>query len=226
MTCRAPETTVLPEWARTGFSGDAPVATFARSTDGDLVAVLFRQPLTSPPPQDGANKVLWIPRVPLGPDGAITRARLGGTGPAVPVDVPAGLGPSSVDLPSPGCWRVEVSWAGRIRTVDLEVAAGEPAASDPPPEAVRQAVRSAAAGPGARPDPAVRWVLTTPAGAPVVYLVQLTGRFEADGEPPAGALLLEVPDPGGPVSGVVVRRLAAPVDLSARGTVHRYTPFR
>ena len=155
----------------------------------------------------------------------VARARLDGTGPRVPVGVPPELGPSSVDLPSPGCWRIEVTWAGSTRTVDLEVAAGDPAARHPPPDAVQREVRAVAAGPGARPDPEVSWVLTSSAAGPAVYVVQLTGRFEADGEPPAGALLLEVPDPDGPLSAVVVRRLPGPVDLAARGTVHRYTPF-
>ncbi len=125
-TCGPVETGVLPEWARAGFSEPEPSGIpFVRSQDGDLVAILFGHPLASPPVPGRSNKVLWVPRVAPGEEVRAT-ARLDGTGPAVAVDVPAFLGPSGIDLPSPGCWRVDVSWDGVTRSVHLPYTAGRP----------------------------------------------------------------------------------------------------
>jgi hypothetical protein len=33
--------------------------------------------------------------------------------------VAGGPGPSIVDVPSPGCWRMTLSWSGRRNTLDL-----------------------------------------------------------------------------------------------------------
>jgi hypothetical protein len=34
-----------------------------------------------------------------------------------------GPGPSIVNLPSPGCWKLTLRWSGRVDTLDLEYAA-------------------------------------------------------------------------------------------------------
>ena len=33
--------------------------------------------------------------------------------------VSGGPGPSVVNLPSPGCWRLTLSWSGRVDSLDL-----------------------------------------------------------------------------------------------------------
>jgi hypothetical protein len=114
---------VLPQWARGGFSDPEPVMPYVRSTSGNVVAILFGYPLTSPPRKDVANKVLWVwHRWPAGPAQDVhMTARLGGTGPAFTRGLPPPVGPSYVDLPSPGCWRVTITWPGGSDTIDLTV---------------------------------------------------------------------------------------------------------
>src|SRR6478609_11066245 len=46
---------VLPEWARSGFSDPSPRMPYVLGDSGDIVAILFAQPLTSPPPRDHNN---------------------------------------------------------------------------------------------------------------------------------------------------------------------------
>src|SRR5689334_13203833 len=115
----------LPEWARAGFSGDAR-ATYAVSRSGEMVAVLFGYPLSQPPAKDRNNKILWVsrpasatPRNP-GSDDLVIEARLDGRGEPVQRRVVGGPGPSIVDLPAPGCWRLALSWSGRTDVIDLD----------------------------------------------------------------------------------------------------------
>jgi hypothetical protein len=113
---------VLPDWARTGFSDPQPVMPFVRSRSGNVVAILFANPLHSPPSPDISNKVLWVwHQLPADvPDIRMT-ARLNGNGPAFTKGLPSPAGPSYVDLPSPGCWRVTLTWPGGSDTLDLAV---------------------------------------------------------------------------------------------------------
>jgi hypothetical protein len=113
-----PTREVLPDWARTGFSDPEPVMPFVRSASGNLVAILFTDALYSPPRKDVGNKVLWVWRAQPG-DLKVT-ARKDGTGPATTAGLPSPAGPSYVDLPSPGCWRLTITWPGGQDTVDLQ----------------------------------------------------------------------------------------------------------
>jgi hypothetical protein len=122
----------LPEWARNGFSGDAR-ATYAMSYAGQMVAVLFGYPLSQPPAEGRNNKILWVagpaaptPRDPsAGPDynDLLIDARLDGHGEPVQRRIAGGPGPSIVDLPEPGCWRLTLRWSGRTDIIDLEYGA-------------------------------------------------------------------------------------------------------
>jgi hypothetical protein len=118
--CRSDVTRgVLPEWARTGFSDPEPVMPFVRSASGNVVAILFAGALYSPPRADPANKVLWTWHDLPSPAGLRVTARLEGTGPATSVGLPVPAGPSYVDLPAPGCWRLTITWPTGHDTVDL-----------------------------------------------------------------------------------------------------------
>jgi hypothetical protein len=111
---------VLPEWARAGFSEPEPVMPFVRSQSGNVVAIIFSEPLFAPPRPDANNKVLWVWReLSVASSDVRMTARLDGTGPAVTMGLPSPVGPSIVDLPSPGCWRVTLSWPGGSDTLDL-----------------------------------------------------------------------------------------------------------
>ena len=86
-------------------------------------------PLVTPAPPDRANKILWVPKlpVPAGSTLAITARRLIGGAAAGPVQrrtVAGGPGPSIIDMPAAGCWQFTLRWSGHADTVDLPYAAG------------------------------------------------------------------------------------------------------
>lgn len=109
----------LPTWARAGFRGPPYNAfPFVTSNRGDIVAVLFGSMLAPPPSAtEGQNKVLWVPKDPSA--GALTvDAHLVGTSENVDIgDI--SFGPSYVDVPKPGCWRLTLHWIGPTETVDI-----------------------------------------------------------------------------------------------------------
>jgi hypothetical protein len=117
----APE--VLPEWARTGFSEPEPRAIFVRSSRGDMIAILFGGQLYSPPHQTISNKVLWVSRVPAEPGPLQIDARLEGSTRTDRQAISGGPGPSTVDLPEPGCWRLDLKWGERTDTIYLRYVA-------------------------------------------------------------------------------------------------------
>jgi hypothetical protein len=107
---------VLPEWARTGFSDPEPKMPHVLGRSGEVAAILFGDPLAAPPRPDRANKVLWVPReTPLTFTRLAITARQGDRTVTRKVD----LGPSYVDLPAPGCWRLTLKWEGHEDTLDL-----------------------------------------------------------------------------------------------------------
>lgn len=120
--CRPPTTGVLPDWARAGFSPPF-TATFATSRSGNVLAVPFVT-LIAPPTPDGQtnNKVLWIPHTTPPPDSqrqVLITAKLDGTNRTVQVVLPDGFGPSTVDLPVPGCWHLELGSGTKPDELDL-----------------------------------------------------------------------------------------------------------
>ncbi len=123
------ETGPLPEWADTGFHGDTRVP-HVFGAKGDIVAVLFGQPLTHGRTEGPTNKVLWVSRPVTGsPDPAasanlVITATLDGTDTRVTREVTGGPGPSVVDMPQAGCWHLVLRWSGRTDTMDLAYAEG------------------------------------------------------------------------------------------------------
>ena len=112
---------VLPEWARAGFSAAEPRMPHVLGRSGEITAILFGDPLASPPRPDNepANKVLWVPReTPQTFTRLTITARQGDRTVKRKVD----LGPSYVDLPAPGCWRLTLTWAGHEDALDLAYA--------------------------------------------------------------------------------------------------------
>ncbi|MEU8076096.1 hypothetical protein AB0B31_11660 [Catellatospora citrea] len=108
----------LPDWADAGFSGDA-VATHVIGVRGEIAAVLFGHPLTYDRKDGVSNKILWVSREPTEPGTLTITARRDGTGEPVLREVKGGPGPSIIDLPGAGCWRLELSWPGHTDTMDL-----------------------------------------------------------------------------------------------------------
>jgi hypothetical protein len=123
-SCGSPVSTdALPTWARTGFSWDGSGMQHVFGARGEIVAILFGAPLRSPSDPDRGNKILWVSRQPveLG-DRLQISGVLDGTNVRFSQTIEGGPGPSIVDLPRPGCWRLTLAWSGRTDTMDLTYA--------------------------------------------------------------------------------------------------------
>jgi hypothetical protein len=106
------------------FSSSAPPVPHAVGRSGEIAAVVFGHPLVVPPRERRNNKILWVARPPAGDpsDLHISARRMEGArdvGRPVRRIVEGGPGPSIVDLPAAGCWRLALSWSGRDDTLDL-----------------------------------------------------------------------------------------------------------
>ena len=120
---------VIPEWARTGFSDPRPRVPYAAGRFGRIVGILFGYPLRSPEAPGRSNKILWVSRASVRTPTAlwIRAQRMRGDRPiGSPVGhvVRNGPGSSYFDVPAPGCWRLTLSWAGRTDTLDLVYSTG------------------------------------------------------------------------------------------------------
>jgi hypothetical protein len=112
---------VLPEWARAGFSDATPRMPHVLGDRGDIVAIVFGHPLRQPPEEGRNNKILWVSRAPVVPaDRLEIEGRLEGTGPPVRREVAGGPGPSIIDFPRPGCWRLTLRWSDHVDTIALD----------------------------------------------------------------------------------------------------------
>ncbi|MGV8964969.1 MAG: hypothetical protein ACOH2F_01700 [Cellulomonas sp.] len=102
------ETGPLPAWAQVGFTPpDQPIA-HVSGESGDIVGVIFGDPLAAPPVADRNNKILWVART----GGAPLRihASLNGASLAADREVVGGPGPSTIDMPEAGCWTFALTW--------------------------------------------------------------------------------------------------------------------
>jgi hypothetical protein len=116
---------VLPAWARTGFSDPRPRMPHTVGRHRLLAAIIFGDPLRSPPPPHYNNKILWVSRPAWTPQVRNLRLRaqrMRGTrrlGRPVTRIVPGAPGPSIIDLPAAGCWRINASWGPHRDQLDL-----------------------------------------------------------------------------------------------------------
>ncbi|WP_326637676.1 hypothetical protein OG884_27730 [Streptosporangium sp. NBC_01755] len=110
----------LPTWTRPGFSDDGSGVPHVFSEHGDIIAVLFGYPLAASTDPDVTNKILWVSRLPQQPMRPLTiKAMLDGTTTAVVREIDGGPGPSSVNLPRTGCWRLTLNWSGHSDAITL-----------------------------------------------------------------------------------------------------------
>lgn len=116
----------LPPWARAGFTPPDQPVPYVLSDRGDVVAIVWadHDPLVAPPVAGHNNKILWVPRVasPVGTPLQIS-ATLTATGMTADRTVDNGLGPSTVDLPAPGCWSLDLTWGDHHDHLELAYAA-------------------------------------------------------------------------------------------------------
>jgi len=123
ITCTEPDTGVLQPWARTGFSDPEPRIPHVLGDKGQIVAILFG-PLEAPPGPNTGDKVLWVAKDPVKPlsDLEITARRVEDGKPVGKPEhrtVQGGPGPSGIELPTAGCWRMSLAWSGRTDQLEL-----------------------------------------------------------------------------------------------------------
>jgi hypothetical protein len=90
---------------------------------GKIVAILWADPLHSPPLANENNKILWVARVLPVPGPLTIQATLNETGQTVTREVAGGPGPSIINLPRAGCWSFNLSWAGNRDQLELRYVA-------------------------------------------------------------------------------------------------------
>ncbi len=120
---------VLPVWARAGFSDVKPRMPHVLGGFGEIAALVFGYPLLAPPGKNRSNKILWVSHRAQQPMSnlRIRAQRMRGSRPVgtvVTQTVIGGPGPSIVDLPTAGCWRLALRWSGRADTLDLRYEPG------------------------------------------------------------------------------------------------------
>ena len=116
----------LPEWARAGFTPPDQAVPYVLGDQGDMVAILWdtHHPLEAPPAAGENNKILWVARVGAGDGPLEIRATLEGSDKTVTRTVSPAPGPSGIDLPSAGCWSVDLTWGEHRDHLMLGYAAG------------------------------------------------------------------------------------------------------
>jgi hypothetical protein len=117
-----PPVSPLPVWARAGFSPPDQAMPHVMGEAGNIVAILWadRDALHAPPRPDRGNKILWVSRIPfVTPNPLIINATLAGGTRTVTLSVPGGPGPSTINLPAPGCWTLHLSWSGHTDELRL-----------------------------------------------------------------------------------------------------------
>jgi hypothetical protein len=115
---------VLPVWARSGFSEAEPRVPHVLGRAGTITGILFGFPLRAPRPIGHSNKILWVSKLENVPitDLRISAQRMSGTqrlGAPVLRVLQGGPGPSIVNLPRPGCWRLTLRWSRHADWLDL-----------------------------------------------------------------------------------------------------------
>ena len=106
----AEETSPLPGWARAGFTPPDQPVVHVSGRRGDIVGVVFGDPLHAPALAGRGNKILWVAKTWGAP--LKIHATLNGSSLAVDREVAGGTGPSLIDMPKAGCWTFTLSWPG------------------------------------------------------------------------------------------------------------------
>lgn len=118
-----------PRWTAPAWADSSPGFPMPYSlAPGDAAAAFFFAPrLRAGHPQNPSNKVLWVVRAPRNGHPLKITARLGSDRSQVvriswPADSsPGEIYPSDVDLPRPGCWRLQLAWGSHRSSIDVQV---------------------------------------------------------------------------------------------------------
>jgi hypothetical protein len=116
-----------PAWTAPAFADSSPGVPWphALSKRGNVVAIVFGNPLRAGDRTDYTNKILWIVRLArLGSPLTIEARPLHATRPLIthawpPDSSPGETYPSYVNVPAAGCWQLTLRWAGHTDWIDL-----------------------------------------------------------------------------------------------------------
>jgi hypothetical protein len=115
-----------PAWLDAAGQGNNPdFLPYVIANPPDAAAFLWADPLRAGQPNDPSNKILWVVGLPRnGTALVITGHPVGARTPSISDSVPADsspgeIYPSIVDVPKPGCWHLDLSWAGHKAAVEL-----------------------------------------------------------------------------------------------------------
>ena len=111
-------TSALPPWARAGFSPNAYGKPHVTGASGDIIGVLFTDPLRSPPASGRNNRILWVAKNP-GSGPLLIRAHLERSDQVATRTVTGGPGPSIIDMSTPGGWQLTLTWSAHTDTTAL-----------------------------------------------------------------------------------------------------------
>lgn len=118
-----------PAWTAAAWSDSRPGfrIPYALASSDAAAAFFFAPKLRAGDPSNPANKILWVVRFPRDGNPLEITARLG-RNPAKVVRIsrpadssPGEIYPSYVDLPTPGCWHLELAWGPHRAKVDVRV---------------------------------------------------------------------------------------------------------
>ena len=128
LSCPRPSQTEPPSWA--AAANPPRGIPSALTDDGSAIAYFFGDPLVSPPRAEGAaNKILWISRFPRNEHSLkVVATRVDGAKtPEITVTQPADSSPGEIyptiiDVPTPGCWLLSLSWGRHRDTLSVSYA--------------------------------------------------------------------------------------------------------
>ena len=118
---------VQPAWlVESGAHNNPNGVPFVLAIPETAAGFIFGYPLRAGHRTSPSNKILWVVRLPRnGSSLSIAGSLSGSDGPAFSRSFPANSGPgeiypSIVDVPEPGCWRIDLAWSGNKTTAYLE----------------------------------------------------------------------------------------------------------
>jgi hypothetical protein len=117
----------VPAWLDdAGAHNNPDFLPYAVATPATAAGFLFGYPLRAGHPDNPANKILWVVALPrAGSALDISAHPIGNATPLITTTEPAGsspgeIYPSIVDVPEPGCWHLDLTWAGHQASIELE----------------------------------------------------------------------------------------------------------
>jgi hypothetical protein len=120
---------VPPGWVDVAGGHNNPTGVpFTVDQAQTVAGFVFGYPLRAGHPDNPANKILWVVRLPRGgSELTITGHPLGAATPVVKVVQPANSGPgeiypSIVDMPTAGCWVLDLAWGTHRASLALPYA--------------------------------------------------------------------------------------------------------